>query len=60
MWWGIGLASLAALGWQNWYLLAGAALNTLMFLFISIPMADKRQSRKPGFAEYKKETRMLF
>jgi hypothetical protein len=31
-----------------------------MFLFISIPMADKRQSRKPGFAEYKKATRMLF
>ena len=60
MWWGIGLASLFALGWQNWYLLAGAALNTLMFLFISIPMADKRQSRKAGFEEYKKATRMLF
>ena len=60
MWWGIGLASVIALGWQNWYLLAGALVNTLMFLFISIPMADKRQSRKPGFAEYKKETRMLF
>ena len=59
MWWGIGLASIIALGWQNWCLLAGAALNTLMFLFISIPMADKRQSRKPGFAEYKKATRML-
>ena len=60
MWWGIGLASVCALGWQHWYLLAGAALNTLMFLFISIPMADKRQSRKPGFEEYKKATRMLF
>ena len=60
MWWGIGLASVIALGWQNWYLLAGALVNTLMFLFISIPMADKRQSRKPDFAEYKKETRMLF
>lgn len=60
MWWGIGLAGVCALGWQHWYLLAGAALNTLMFLFISIPMADKRQSRKPGFAEYKKATRMLF
>ena len=59
MWWGIGLASVFALGGQCW-LLAGAALNTLMFLFISIPMADKRQSQKPGFAEYKKETRMLF
>ena len=60
MWWGIGLAGVCALGWQHWYLLAGAALNTLMFLFISIPMADKRQSRKPGFEEYKKATRMLF
>jgi steroid 5-alpha reductase family enzyme len=60
MWWGIGLASIIALGWQNWYLLTGALVNTLMFLFISIPMADKRQSRKPGFEEYKKATRILF
>ncbi len=59
MWWGIGLASVFALGWSYWYLLTGALVNTLMFLFISIPMADKRQSRKPGFEEYKKETRML-
>ncbi len=59
MWWGIGLASVSALGWQRFYLLAGALVNTLMFLFISIPMADKRQSRKPGFEEYKKATRML-
>ncbi len=58
MWWGIGLASIFALGGHYW-LLAGAAVNTLMFLFISIPMADKRQSRKPGFEEYKKSTRML-
>ena len=60
MWWGIGLASVFALGWQYWYLLAGALVNTLMFLFVSIPMAEKRQSRKPGFEEYKKQTRMLF
>ena len=59
MWWGIGLAGVSALGWNYWYLLAGAFINTLMFLFVSIPMADKRQSRKPGFEEYKKETRML-
>jgi len=59
MWWGIGLASVFALG-GHLLLLSGALLNTLMFLFISIPMADKRQSRKPGFAEYKKETRILF
>lgn len=58
MWWGIGLASVVSLG-GKWQLLCGALLNTLMFLFVSIPMADKRQSRKPGFEEYKKETRML-
>lgn len=58
MWWGIGLASVISLG-GKWQLLCGALINTLMFLFVSIPMADKRQSRKPGFEEYKKETRML-
>jgi len=31
----------------------------VLFLAVSIPMAEKRQSRKPGFAEYKKQTRML-
>lgn len=60
MWWGIGLASVCALGLKNYFLLAGALINTLMFLFISIPMADKRQSRKPGFDEYKKATRIFF
>ncbi|MCR5437442.1 MAG: DUF1295 domain-containing protein [Treponema sp.] len=59
MWWGIGLAGVSALGWNSWYLLFGALLNTIMFLFVSIPMADKRQSKKPGFEEYKKQTRML-
>ena len=42
-----------------WYLVAGAVANTVLFLAVSIPMADKRQSRKDGFAEYKKQTRML-
>lgn len=59
MWWGIGLASVFALGFEYWYLLGGALINTLMFFFVSIPMAEKRQSRKPGFEEYKKQTRML-
>ena len=59
MWWGIGLASVISLG-DSYWLLAGALINTLMFFFISIPMADKRQSRKPGFGEYKKETRLFF
>ncbi len=58
MWWGIGLASIFGMP-ERWWLLTGALLNTLMFLFISIPMAEKRQSQKPGFEEYKKATRML-
>ena len=58
MWWGVGLACFFAMDHQL-PLLTGALVNTLMFLFISIPMADKRQSRKPGFEEYKKSTRML-
>ena len=58
MWWGIALASVFALGGQ-WYLLGGALLNTLLFVFISIPLADGKQSKKEGFDEYKKQTRML-
>lgn len=58
MWWGVALAAVSAMPGEP-YLLAGAALNTLLFLFVSIPMADGRQSTKPGFDEYKKETRML-
>lgn len=58
MWWSVALYSVAVLGFR-WYLILGALLNTLLFLFVSIPMADKRQSAKPGFEEYKKETRML-
>lgn len=57
MWWGVGLAAVSVTG--HWPLLLGAAVNTLLFLSVSIPMADKRQAAKAGFAEYKKQTRML-
>jgi hypothetical protein len=30
-----------------------------MFIFVSIPMADKRQSKKQGFDNYKKRTNSL-
>jgi steroid 5-alpha reductase family enzyme len=40
-------------------MLIGAFANTLLFLFISIPLAEGHQSRKEGFEQYKKETRML-
>ena len=58
MWWGVGL-SVVATAPDAWYLLVGAAANTALFFFVSIPMADRRQSRKAGFDEYKKQTRML-
>lgn len=59
MWWGVGLFSHCLMP-HEWYLLAGAAANTLLFLCVSIPMADGKQSRKDGFGEYKAQTRMLF
>ena len=58
MWWGIGLAVICAAP-SVWYLLAGAVANTALFLAVSIPLADGRQSQKEGFTEYKKQTRML-
>ena len=58
MWWGVGLSVVLAAP-RAWYLLLGAIANTALFFFVSIPMADGRQSRKNGFADYKRETRML-
>lgn len=58
MWWGVALAFVSVMPSQ-WYLILGATVNTLMFLFISIPLADGHQARKEGFAQYKAETRML-
>ena len=58
MWWGVALSFVCVMP-QRWYLIAGAVANTLLFLFVSIPLADGRQARKEGFAEYKKQTRML-
>ncbi len=58
MWWGVALAVVSAAP-TAWYLAAGALANTVLFLAVSIPMADGRQSRKEGFAEYKQQTRML-
>ena len=59
MWISVGLLSISALN-GYYYLIIGSMINTLMFVFISIPMAEEHQrSRKEGFDEYKKETRML-
>ena len=58
MWWGVGIYAVALM--PSYYLLLGGALaNTLLFSFVSIPMAEKRQAKKAGFEEYKRETRVL-
>ena len=58
MWWFVGLTVVVA-DLNAWYLLSGAVFNTLLFLVISIPLAEGRQSKKEGFEEYKAQTRML-
>lgn len=58
MWWGVALSVVSVFP-SRWYLIVGAVVNNIMFLVVSIPMADKRQARKPGFEEYKRETNML-
>ena len=58
MWWGVALSVVLA-NFEVWYLIIGAVLNTILFLVVSIPMADGKQSKKEGFTEYKQKTRML-
>jgi steroid 5-alpha reductase family enzyme len=58
MWWGIGF-SVFMTDARPWLVLTGALANTALFMLVSIPMADKRQSRKEGFLEYKAETNKL-
>ncbi len=58
MWWGVGMFSQFLMP-GRWILLAGALANTCLFLFVSIPMADGRQGKKAGFAEYRRATRRL-
>ncbi|NLO63368.1 MAG: DUF1295 domain-containing protein [Clostridiaceae bacterium] len=59
MWWGVFLVMLSVRP-DYVFLAVGPLINTLMFLFISIPMAEKRlAARKLGFDEYCGKTRLL-
>jgi steroid 5-alpha reductase family enzyme len=58
MWWGIAIQAVSVMP-SHWWLVSGALANTILFFSVSIPLADKRQSAKPGYAEYKAGTRML-
>ena len=45
----------------HWFriLVADVIVTVFVFLFISIPRADKRQSAKPGYDEYREGKNML-
>ena len=59
MWWGVYVIMLSALP-GRWILFIGALVNTLMFLFVSIPLADRRNGKiRQGFDAYRKETNAL-
>jgi steroid 5-alpha reductase family enzyme len=61
MWWGVWTmyVSLEGFARHPLYTLAPLAM-TAMFLFISIPMMERRQlQNKPGYAEYRRRTRIL-
>lgn len=58
MWWNVAFLVICASP-SVWYLAAGALANTVLFFAVSIPMADRRQAKKEGFAEYESQTRAL-
>lgn len=57
MWWGVWVQwAGVALDWT----VAGAIAITALFLGISVPLMESRQMKnKPGYAQYKKEARVL-
>ena len=59
MWWGVAATAVAAVP-GLWWLCVGALVNWAMFVFISIPMADRRnEALRDGFDEYRAQTRAL-
>lgn len=58
MWWGVWVMYASTHG-INWLVLAPIAM-TCLFLFISIPMMERRQlATKPAYADYRKKTRLF-
>ena len=59
-WWGIYLFGLAA-NPNYWWFIIGPISITLLFIFISIPMIEKRMlARRPEYVEYMANTPPLF
>ena len=57
-WWGIWIMYAVLRGFDGY--ICGPIVMTALFVCISIPLMEKRQlQNKPGYAEYRKQTRML-
>ncbi len=57
-WWGIWIMYASLQGF-DWFV-CGPIAMTALFLGISVPLMEKRQlQNKPGYAEYRKQTRLL-
>ena len=51
-WWGLSLFGLAAAP-EAWWVLAGPLAITLLFVFVSLPLIDRRSlERRPGYDEH--------
>lgn len=51
-WWGLFLFALAA-DFSYWWVFVGPLAMTVLFIFVSIPMMDKRNlERRPGYQEH--------
>lgn len=55
LWWGLALISFSLS--SNWISFIGSAFITFSLCFISgVPLLEKRNANKPGYAEYKRKT----
>ncbi len=52
-WWGLWLFGVAAEPGAWWWSVAGPASITLLFMFVSIPMKERRMASKPAFQAYR-------
>jgi steroid 5-alpha reductase family enzyme len=52
-WWGLYIFALAS-GMRNWWMGLGPLAITALFVFISVPMMDRRNmERRPGYAKHR-------
>ena len=59
LWWGLWLFGIAAdPSW--WWTIVGPLGITLMFVFVSLPMIEKRMAaRRPAYAEYAESSSLV-